>query len=348
MQWALELAERGLVPDPLVRGGIRRLLERRRQQIHSNPEAVNRLVDQMRQSPLAIETQTANEQHYELPPEFFEIVLGRHLKYSACYWPEGTTSLSEAEAAALQLTCQRAEIEDGLEVLDLGCGWGSLTLWIAEHFPHCRITAVSNSAPQGEFIRQRARARGLDRVEVLTADMQDFQIDRQFDRIVSVEMFEHLRNYDVLFARLATWLEPDGRLFVHVFCHRALPYFFEAEGPSDWMAEHFFTGGLMPSEHLMEQFAGPLRLEQRWRLDGKHYERTALAWLANMDRHRPDILQIFESTYGEDAPRWFQRWRMFFLACAELFGYGDGTEWFVSHSLWALDEAPPTRLENRS
>ncbi len=346
MQWALKLAERGLVPDPLVRSGIRRLLDSRLQQVHSDPEAADRLVAEMRQSPLAIETQTANEQHYELPPEFFTIVLGRHLKYSACYWPDGTTSLSAAEAAALELTCQRAGIEDGLDVLDLGCGWGSVTLWIAEHFPHCRITAVSNSAPQGDFIRRQADLRGLPQIEVLTADMRTFEIDRQFDRIVSVEMFEHMRNYELLFARLASWLKTEGRLFVHVFCHRTQPYFFETKGPSDWMAEHFFTGGLMPSELLMERFAGPFRLERRWRLDGRHYERTALAWLANMDRHAAQIRAIFESVYGADAERWFQRWRLFFLACAELFGYGDGDEWFVSHSLWTLDGASETTMED--
>ncbi|MGB5659518.1 MAG: cyclopropane-fatty-acyl-phospholipid synthase family protein, partial [Thermoanaerobaculia bacterium] len=296
------------------------------------------LVEQMRQSPLAIETETANEQHYELPPEFFQLVLGSHLKYSCCYWSEGTTSLSDAEALALELTTSRAEIEDGMEVLDLGCGWGSLSLWIAEHFTHCRVTAVSNSAPQGDFIRRRARSRGLANVEHLTDDMSHFQITGKFDRIVSVEMFEHMRNYSLLLERVAGWLKPDGKLFVHVFCHRSRPYFFEDKGPSDWMARHFFTGGLMPSEHLMEQFEGPVQLDRRWRLNGQHYERTALAWLENMDRHRDEIRGIFESVYGTDAEQWFHRWRMFFLACAELFGYKHGEEWFVSHSLWIPGE----------
>jgi cyclopropane-fatty-acyl-phospholipid synthase len=338
MQWTFDLVERGWIPDPIVRRGIRRLLENRIQEINSDPGATAVLADQMRQSPLAIETDSANEQHYELPAQFFQTVLGSHLKYSCCYWPEGTTSLDEAEAAALELTCSRAEIEDGMEVLDLGCGWGSLTLWIAEHFPNCRVTAVSNSAPQGDFIRGRALALGLTNVEVLTADMNQLQLARTFDRIVSIEMFEHMRNYSLLLERVAGWLRPDGRLFVHVFCHRSRPYLFEDKGSSDWMARHFFTGGLMPSERLLEEFAGPVRLERRWRVNGRHYEKTSLAWLANMDRRKDEIRRLFESVYGPDAERWLHRWRMFFLACAELFGYRNGEEWFVSHSLWSVGE----------
>jgi len=339
MQWALNLAEQGWLPDPLVRLGIRRLLDTRIQEINSDPHSSADFAEQMRHGPLAIETDRANEQHYEVPPEFFLTVLGSHLKYSGCYWPAGATSLDEAEAATLEMTCTRAEIEDGMEVLDLGCGWGSLSLWIAQHFPKCRVTSVSNSAPQGEFIRQRARAQGLTNIDVLTADMNDFQAAKTFDRIVSIEMFEHMRNYSLLLERVAGWLEPDGKLFVHIFCHRSRPYLFEDEGPGDWMARHFFTGGLMPSEHLMDEFAGPVRLERRWRVDGTHYEKTALAWLANMDRNKDAIRPLFESVYGSDAERWFHRWRMFFLACAELFGYDDGEEWFVSHSLWAPQPA---------
>ena len=272
---------------------------------------------------------------------FFEIALGRHLKYSGCYWPEGTASLDAAEAAALEQTCERAGIQDVMSILDLGCGWGSLSLWIAERYPNCRITSVSNSAPQGEFIRQQALERGFRNIEVLTADMNTFQIARTFDRIVSVEMFEHMRNYSALLERLAGWLEPDGKLFVHIFCHREQPYFFEDRGAGDWMARHFFTGGLMPSEHLMEEFSDALAVEDRWRVNGIHYQKTALAWLDNMDRARGQILAIFAQTYGTtDAERWFQRWRMFFLACAELFGYGDGEEWFVSHSLWSRVSSP--------
>jgi cyclopropane-fatty-acyl-phospholipid synthase len=336
MQWTLRLAENGWLPDPVVKAGIRLLLRGRISSIASDPDLTAELTRQMRDSPIALETDTANEQHYELPPAFFEIALGRHLKYSGCYWPEGTASLDAAEAAALEQTCERAGIQDGMSILDLGCGWGSLSLWIAERYPNCRITSVSNSAPQGEFIRQQALERGFRNIEVLTADMNTFQIARTFDRIVSVEMFEHMRNYSALLERLAGWLEPDGKLFVHIFCHREQPYLFKDEGAGDWMARHFFTGGLMPSERLMEEFSGPLALERRWRVNGKHYQKTALAWLENMDRNRGEILAIFAETYGKTgAPRWFHRWRMFFLACAELFAYNGGEEWFVSQSLWS-------------
>ena len=326
------------MPDRLVRHGIRRLLEDRLQRVQADLNGPIALIEQMRRSPLAIETDAANEQHYELPHEFFTIVLGPLLKYSSGYWPDGTNSLADAEAKALELTCQRAAIEDGLEVLELGCGWGSLSLWIAEHYPGCRVTAVSNSATQGDFIRQRASARSLTNVEVVTNDMRYFDTERRFDRIVSVEMFEHMRNWELLCERLGHWMQADGKLFVHVFCHRATPYFFEVEGTSDWMAKYFFSGGLMPSEHLMEELSGPLQLEQRWRLNGQHYEKTLLSWLANMDRREPEIRPVFEVVYGQEADRWFQRWRLFFLACAELFGYGTGDEWFVSHSLWVLDD----------
>jgi len=335
MQWALDLAEQGWLPDPLLRRGIRRLLDQRIRQIEAPSHPTALLVEQMRRSPLAIETGAANEQHYEVPPAFFQAVLGRHLKYSGCYWPEGTTSLDDAEAAALRLTSERAGIEDGMTILDLGCGWGSLSLWVAEHFPRCRVTSVSNSAPQGEFIRRRAAAGGLANVEVITADMNHLDLDLTFDRIVSVEMFEHMRNYSLLLERIAGWLAPDGKLFVHLFCHRSQPYFFEDDGPGDWMARHFFTGGLMPSEKLMDHFAGPLELDQRWRVNGRHYEKTALAWLANMDHRTEEIRGLFATVYGADAGIWFHRWRMFFLACAELFGHGGGEEWFVSHSLWS-------------
>ena len=339
MRWALDLVERGWVPDPVVRLGIRRLLAARVREIGVDPEAQARLAEQMRRSPVAIATEAANEQHYELPPAFFQSVLGRHLKYSACFWPDTVTALDDAEAAALALTTERAAIEDGMRVLDLGCGWGSFGLWVAERYPRCRVTAVSNSAPQGRFIRDRAAERGLGNLEVLTADMSHLRLARTFDRIVSVEMFEHMRNYSELLERVAGWLEPAGKLFVHVFCHRSHPYFFEDRGPGDWMARHFFTGGVMPSERLLEEFAGPGQLERRGRLDGRHYEKTALAWLENMDRRERRIKELFVPVYGAEAERWFHRWRMFFLACAELFATNNGQEWFVSHSLWSRGEA---------
>ena len=342
MRWTLALAENGWLPDSVVKAGIRRLLRRRISSISSDPDLEAELIRRMRASPIAIETKTANDQHYELPPDFFQAALGRHLKYSGCYWPEGTESLDGAEAAALRQTCERAGIRNGMTVLDLGCGWGSLSLWIAEHYPNCRITSVSNSAPQGDFIRERARQRELGNIDVVTTDMNTFQIAGTFDRIVSVEMFEHIRNHSALLERLASWLAPGGKLFVHIFCHREHPYFFEDKGAGDWMARHFFTGGLMPAERLMEELSGPLSIEKRWRVNGEHYQKTALAWLDNLDTNRGRILAIFGETYGQaDAKRWFHRWRMFFLACAELFGYNDGEEWFVSHSLWSLATRPP-------
>jgi cyclopropane-fatty-acyl-phospholipid synthase len=338
MQWALNIAERGWVPDSLIQKGIRRLLKSRIEEMKDG-QAAEEFAEIMRHGPVAIETDSANEQHYEVPPEFFAIVLGRHLKYSCGYWPQGISSLDESETSALRLTCNRAGIENGMEILDLGCGWGSLSLWIAEHFPKCRVTAVSNSLPQGDFLRDRAAERGLVNVEVLTADMNHFQMARTFDRIVSVEMFEHMRNYALLMERVSRWLKPGGKLFVHIFCHRSQPYFFENRGAGDWMARHFFTGGLMPSERLLDEFSGPLSLDHRWRLDGRHYEKTCRAWLQRMDERREEVMEIFNVVYGSEAERFFHRWRMFFFACAELFGFNGGEEWFVSHSLWSKSES---------
>ncbi len=338
MNWAIEAAERGWIPDPVIRHGIRRLLRERLHEIQSAPDAAAGLVESMRQGPLAISTHAANAQHYEVPAEFFKAVLGRHLKYSSGYWPPGTDSLDEAESAALDLACARAGVADGMQVLDLGCGWGSLALWIAERYPRCLVRAVSNSRSQGAFILEQARARNLRNLAVDTADLNEFQPDRAFDRVISIEMFEHMRNYARLLDRVAHWLRLDGRLFVHVFCHRSHPYLFEDRGAGDWMARHFFTGGVMPSETLMERFAGPVRLEQRWRLSGIHYERTARAWLANLDRRADEVRAILTSAHGIDGKRWLRRWRLFFLACAELFGYDGGQQWFVSHSLWSRGE----------
>ena len=338
MRWVFELVESGRVPDPLIRLGIRHQLRRRLRQIsHGETEA---LLDRMRSAPVALHTSDANEQHYELPAEFFRMVLGPRLKYSSCFWPEGVDSLDAAEAAALALTCERAAIADGMEILELGCGWGSLSLWMAERYPASRILAVSNSGAQRRFIAAAAKSRGLGNLELTTNDMNSFDpgrppgSSRQFDRVVSVEMFEHMRNYRQLLERIASWLTSDGRLFVHVFCHHRYPYLFEDNGASDWMARHFFTGGLMPSEDIFRHFEDDMVAEERWRLDGKHYERTLRAWLANLDRQSEQCLQLFEEAYGiAQAGRWFHRWRLFFLSCAELFGYRDGREWYVAHSL---------------
>jgi cyclopropane-fatty-acyl-phospholipid synthase len=337
----IELCERGWIPDALTRHGIRRLCAQRlREEGATEPklaeERFERLLDELRQSPIAIETEAANEQHYEVPARFFQLCLGKRLKYSSCYYPTGAETLDEAEAAMLALYGERAELADGQQILELGCGWGSLTLWMAERYPKARILGVSNSHGQREHILAQAAARGLANVEILTCDVNRLSLDRRFDRIVSIEMFEHLRNYRSLFERIASWLEPEGKLFAHIFCHQNLMYPFETEGEDNWMGRHFFTGGLMPSADTFSHFQEHLRIEQRWLLPGTHYERTANHWLANQDRHREEVMTVLREAYGEkDAARWFQRWRMFWMACAELFGYELGRQWLVAHYRFA-------------
>jgi cyclopropane-fatty-acyl-phospholipid synthase len=329
---AIDLAERGLVPLPGLRLGVRRLLARRLHEAADGP-SVDSFAEELASSPVALVPDKANEQHYELPPEFFELVLGCHLKYSGAYWPEGTTSLDEAERAMLELTAERAGLADGQEILELGCGWGSLTLHMARTLPNARITAVSNSAPQRRFIEARAPAN----VRVITADMNDLVLDDggrlggPFDRVVSVEMFEHMRNYRALLRRIRGWMKGDARLFVHVFCHRRFAYPFETEGADNWMGRHFFTGGIMPSFDLLPTFDDDLAAEERWAVDGTHYERTARAWRENLERREAEVMHVLRETYGTEARRWFHRWRLFFLACEELFGYRHGAEWIVGH-----------------
>jgi cyclopropane-fatty-acyl-phospholipid synthase len=337
---AVELSESGYVPDSLIRHGIRKLLRQRLEEIdaadiESMAEQQGAFIAHMNSADVALVPELANEQHYEVPQAFYEQVLGPHGKYSCCYWPEGVSTLETAEHAALSGTCEHAGIENGMRILELGCGWGSLTLWIASRYPGCRITAVSNSSSQGEFIRARAENLGIDNLEVVTADMNVFQTDERFDRVVSVEMFEHMRNYRELFGRVNDWLKPDGKFFMHIFVHRNVPYLFEDKDTSDWMSRYFFSGGMMPSDDLPLFFQDQLKIENRWRWNGTHYQKTAEAWLQNLDRNRDRLWPVLEHTYGRDfAKMWFMRWRMFFLAVSELFGYRDGNEWFVGHYLF--------------
>ena len=336
---AVDWTETGLVPDSVIRAGIRRLLERKLREIHSSDvekAAIikNRFVQMMGESPIALVPHLANEQHYEVPAAFFSEVLGRHRKYSSCYWPKGVEDLEAAEEAALQVTVERAGIEDGMKVLDLGCGWGSLSLWIAEHFPNASVTSVSNSQSQRDYIMSAAENRGLDNVEVYVCDMNDFDAPGTYDRVVSVEMFEHMRNYPELFRRISNWLQPDGRFFMHIFCHRTTPYEYIDKGPADWMSRHFFSGGIMPSADLPMRIGGDLTVEKHWQWNGDHYARTLRAWLQRMDSRRNAVMPILEETYGSDqADRWRMRWRIFFMACEELFAYNGGNEWYVSHYL---------------
>ena len=334
----IDLSERGLVPDALLRHGIRRLCEQRLRDEHADDAAAadarfRALLDELRRSPIAIETDAANEQHYEVPTRFFELCLGKRFKYSSCYYATGRETLDEAEEAMLALYGERAQLADGQRILELGCGWGSLTLWMAERFPNSRITGVSNSRTQREHILAQAAVRGLANVEIITTDVNRLDLSPEtFDRCVSIEMFEHMRNYDTLLGNIARWLKPGGKLFVHIFCHRSLMYPFETEGSDNWMGRYFFTGGLMPSADTLLHFQNALRIEQRWVLSGIHYEKTANHWLENQDRHAEEVHRVLAEAYGaKDAAVWAQRWRMFWMACAELFGYAGGSEWGVAH-----------------
>ena len=349
----MALAERGWVPDAAIRWGIRRLcaerlrLERGRRGGLPQHDAIVAFIEGLRGAEVALVPDKANAQHYAVPPELFQLMLGRRLKYSACWWNDTATSLDAAEEASLALTAEHAALEDGLDILELGCGWGSLSLWMAERYPRSRIVGVSNSHSQRRFIEREARSLGLTNLSVVTADMNVFSTDERFDRVVSVEMFEHMRNYHALFDRIATWLRPDGLLFVHVFCHRDLPYFFEEDGAGNWMGRHFFSGGLMPSADLLPLVSSDFTLVGQWHWDGRHYARTARAWLANLDAHRTEVLEVLAAAYGaRDAWRGLGRWRIFLMACEELFGYAGGREWGVAH--YRFSRKSRARIERAS
>ncbi|HTB07573.1 MAG TPA: cyclopropane-fatty-acyl-phospholipid synthase family protein [Bacteroidia bacterium] len=338
--WYTSLVEKNLVPDSIIRIGIRKLLKQRlKDEDKGNPEAQQehfmKLVEELKQSPIAVNTADANQQHYEVPADFYTHVLGKHLKYSSGYWKDGVTDIETSERDMLELTCQRAELKDGQKVLELGCGWGSLSLFMAANFPNSKITSVSNSHSQKAYIDEQSRKRNITNLTIITADMNAFQINEQFDRVVSVEMFEHMRNYELLLKKVGSFLKPDGKLFVHIFTHKDYAYKFEVVDDTDWMSKYFFTGGIMPSDHLLLYFPNHVKIEKHWRVSGMHYSKTSEAWLQNMDAAKPQIMEIMKRTYGEsEAVRWWVYWRIFFMACAELWGYDNGKEWMVSHYLF--------------
>ncbi|MBL0281594.1 MAG: class I SAM-dependent methyltransferase [Bacteroidetes bacterium] len=334
------LLTKDVIPDFLIRQNIRKLLRQRLiDETKPNQELqqqhLMRIVDELKNSPIAIETKAANEQHYELPTAFFQLVMGKHMKYSSCYWNASTPNLSAAENLALEKTCAHAELENGMKILELGCGWGSLTMFMAAKFPDAQITGVSNSATQKQYIDKTCAERGLKNVRIITADMNVFSLDEQFDRVVSVEMFEHMRNYELLMEKIARMLTAEGKLFVHIFTHHSFTYYFDVIDESDWMSKYFFTGGIMPSDDLLLYFNKDLKIQQHFHWDGTHYEKTANCWLENMDKNRQTIMPILSDTYGaQQATKWWVYWRIFFMACAELWGYNKGREWFVSHYLF--------------
>ena len=336
----IELAEKKLIPDFIIRQGIRFLLKKRIQSLVSNNLEKNiqnkiKFIEKMNLSSIAEVPELANQQHYEIPAEFYNYCLGKHKKYSSCYWSEKTKNLNEAEFLSLKLTSRHAMLTNGLNILELGCGWGSLTLWMAEQYPKSKITAVSNSASQKKHIVAQAKKKNLKNISVITEDMNKFNTKHKYDRVVSVEMIEHMRNHKKLFKKVASWLKSDGLFFMHIFVHKTQPYLFEVQDNDDWMSQYFFSGGMMPSEDLPLFFQEDLKIIDKWSWSGVNYEKTANAWLKNIDLNKNKVMPVLKEIYGENnSNKWFQRWRIFFMSCAELWGYDNGKEWRVAHYLF--------------
>jgi len=338
--WYDKLIEQNKVPDFLLRKGIRNLLKQRladenKGDVEAQQAHLMALIDHLKASPIAVNTADANQQHYEVPTRFYQYCLGKNLKYSSGYWKPGVSDIDTSEDDMLELTCQRAELKNGQAVLELGCGWGSLSLYMAAKYPKSTFKVVSNSRTQKMYIDLQAKERNITNLTVITADMNTFTIDEQFDRVVSVEMFEHMRNYQLLMKKVASFLKPDGKVFIHIFTHKEYAYLFEVKDDTDWMSKYFFTGGIMPSDDLLFYFNDDLAVENHWHVNGTHYGKTSEAWLKNMDNHKAEIIPLFEATYGKDqALKWWVYWRIFYMACAELWNYNKGNEWIVSHYLF--------------
>lgn len=338
--WYTSLLEQNKIPDFLIRKAIRKLLQQRLRDENKGSTEANQahlmeLIAELKNSPIAINTEAANEQHYEVPTEFYQYCLGKHLKYSSGYWKNGVTDIDTSEKDMLELTCERAELSNGQNVLELGCGWGSLSLFMSAKFPQSTLTVVSNSRTQKLFIDEQAKQRGITNLTVVTANINDFKTTQTFDRVVSVEMFEHMRNYEKLMHLVSDALKPEGKLFVHIFTHQHYAYKFEVIDETDWMSKYFFTGGIMPSDDLLLYFNKELSIEKHWHVSGMHYSKTSEAWFQNMDKHEKQIMPLFEKTYGKsEALKWWVYWRIFYMSCAELWGFNKGEEWIVSHYLF--------------
>lgn len=338
--WYDKLIEQNKVPDLLLRAGIRKLLKQRLEEENKGDTETQqlhlmKLIEDLKDAPIAVNTADANQQHYEVPTKFYQYCLGKNLKYSCGYWKPGISDLDTSENDMLELTCLRTELKNGQQVLELGCGWGSLSLYMAAKYPESTFTVVSNSRTQKLHIDGQAMERRITNLKVITADMNTFTIDEQFDRVVSVEMFEHMRNYQLLMKKVASFLKPEGKLFIHIFTHKDYAYLFEVKDENDWMSKYFFTGGIMPSDDLLFYFNDDLVVEKHWHVNGTHYGKTANTWLKKMDSHKAEIMPVFERTYGKDqAIKWWVYWRLFYMACAELWNYNKGNEWMVSHYLF--------------
>jgi cyclopropane-fatty-acyl-phospholipid synthase len=339
MQMKNFLLEKGWLPDFLVRRYVRGQCQKRLNDEHKAEQDFLLFLKDFALSislyPIALETAEANIQHYEVSTDFFRHVLGKRMKYSSCYWPleKNDSTIDSAEDAMLSISCERAEIHNGMDILELGCGWGSMTLYLAAHYPASKITAVSNSATQKAYIDQQAKKLGFTNVEVVTADMNDFQIAKKFDRVISIEMFEHMRNWGKLLSHISEWLKIDGKLFIHIFTFDGRPYLYDAQDPDDWMARNFFASGMMPCPSLIHQFNRLFNVTHQWKIVGTHYQKTLNAWLENMDASKADLYPLFEKEYNGDALKFWNHWRVFFMACAEVFGFEKGEKWFVSHYL---------------